>query len=78
MPIAELERINALARKARHTALTADELSERDVLRRAYVRQITGQVNNMLTTLTVVDQEGSDVTPAKLRAAQRRGMMQMI
>lgn len=78
MAIAELDRLNALARQARERGLTAAELAERDILRRAYVQQVTGQLNNMLTTLTVVDKEGHDVTPAKLRAAQARGMMQMI
>lgn len=78
MRIPELDRINALARKAKAEGLTAAEIAERAALRRAYIAQITGQVNNMMAVMTVVDENGSDVTPEKLRDAQRRGMMQMI
>lgn len=78
MRIPELDRINALARKAKTEGLTAAEIAERAALRRAYIAQITGQVNNMMAVMTVVDENGSDVTPEKLRDAQRRGMMQMI
>lgn len=78
MRIPELDRINALARKAKAEGLTAAEIAERAALRRAYIAQITGQVNNMMAVMTVVDENGRDVTPEKLRDAQRRGMMQMI
>lgn len=78
MPIRELGRINALARKAKTVGLTAGETAERDALRRAYLDQITGQVNNIMAVMTVIDENGSDVTPRKLRAAQQRGMMQTI
>lgn len=74
MRIAELDRINELARKAQAGELNTAELAERDQLRRAYLDQVCGQVTNMLATVTVVDAEGSDVTPAKLRAAQAAGM----
>lgn len=78
MRIPELDRINALARKAKSEALTEAEMAERDMLRRAYIAQVTGQVNNMMAVMTVVDENGNDVTPNKLRSAQARGMMQMI
>lgn len=78
MRIPELDRINALARKAKTEGLTAAEIAERAALRRAYIAQITGQVNNMMVVMTVVDENGRDVTPEKLRDAQRRGMIQMI
>lgn len=74
MRIAELDRINQLARKAREQGLTDAELAERDTLRQAYLRQVTGQLNNILSTVTVVDSEGRDVTPMKLRTAQAQGM----
>ncbi len=77
MRIAELDRINELARKAKTIGLSEAETAERDVLRQAYIRQVCGQINNMLSTVTVVDPEGTDVTPAKLREAQAAGMQQM-
>lgn len=78
MRIAELDRINALAAKAKSVGLAPEEIIERDALRRAYVSKIAGQVNNMMAVMTVIDANGSDVTPARLRQAQVRGMMQMI
>ena len=47
-------------------------------LRRAYLAAIRGNINTMLATATVIDAEGRDVTPGKLRAAQASGTMQYI
>lgn len=77
MRILELDRINELARKAKSVGLSEAELAERDVLRRAYIRQVCGQMNNILSTVTVVDSQGTDVTPVKLRQAQAAGMQQV-
>ena len=74
MRINELDRINELARKAKTTALSAAEIAERDALRQAYLRQVRGQMNNILSIVTVIDPEGRDVTPMKLRDAQAAGM----
>ena len=71
MRIVELDRINELARKARLYQLSDAEQQERKLLRQAYLRAITGQMNNMLATVTVVDSEGTDVTPQALRTAQK-------
>lgn len=78
MPIKELDRINALARTARTRPLTAAESDERARLRRAYLAAIRGNFNTLLATATVIDPEGRDVTPGKLRAAQASGTMQYI
>ena len=78
MEIKELNRINALARIARDRSLTAAETDERARLRRAYLSAIRGNINTMLATATVIDPEGRDVTPGKLRAAQASGTMQYI
>ena len=75
MQIPELNRINELARKAKQTALSTAELNERAELRQRYLAAIRGQMNNSLSTVSVVDPLGNDVTPQKLRAAQRSGMM---
>ena len=78
MKIKELDRINALARIARERPLTAGESAERIALRRGYLAAIRGNVNTMLATATVIDPEGRDVTPGKLRAAQAAGIMQYL
>ena len=75
MRIIELDRINQLARKAREHGLSAAEMAERTRLRQAYIHQVTGQIKHMLSTVTVVDIEGHDVTPAKLRHAQASGSL---
>ena len=70
MTIPSLTRINELAAIAKSRPLTADELAERDVLRREYLAAIRGQIDNNLLVTRIVDSEGNDVTPQKLRAAQ--------
>ena len=78
MLIKELTRINELARTAHARPLTAAENDERARLRRAYLAAIRGNINTMLATATVIDPEGRDVTPGKLRAAQAAGIMQYL
>ncbi|WP_165008483.1 DUF896 domain-containing protein [Neisseria yangbaofengii] len=74
MRIQELDCINELARKHQTTGLTAAELTEREQLRQIYLKQILGQMTNILSVVSVVDSEGNDITPAKLRRAQAAGM----
>ena len=78
MRIPELDRINQLAAIAKSRTLSETELAERARLRRAYLDAVKGQMNNMLATVTVVDPEGNDVTPAALRDAQARGMSEAV
>ena len=74
MRINELDRINELARKAKTTALSAAEIAERDALRQTYLRQVCGQMNNILTTVTGIAPGGRVVTRRKLREAKAAGM----
>ena len=74
MRIPELDRINELTRIAKTRALSAEEIAERDRLRQGYVGAITGQLKAHLASVTVIDPEGRDVTPAVLRDAQAMGM----
>lgn len=77
MRITEIDRINELARKARTEGLSAAERSERASLRNTYLQKVRGQMTNTLSQVTVLDPEGSDVTPLKLRAHQLAGNMQV-
>ena len=54
-----LERINELARKAKTVGLTAEEIAERDVLRREYVAAVLGNVRQQLNNTYVVDEQGN-------------------
>jgi uncharacterized protein YnzC (UPF0291/DUF896 family) len=62
-----LERINELARKKKSEGLTESELSEQQKLRKEYIQLFRNQVEEQLATIKVVDEEGTDVTPDKLK-----------
>lgn len=74
MYMTELERLNQLARQARSAGLSAHEALEQQRLRQRYLEKIRGQITSMLSTVTVLDAHGNDVTPMKLRDAQAQGM----
>ncbi|MNO34125.1 hypothetical protein D3C76_241530 [compost metagenome] len=69
--ITSLTRINELARKEREEGLTKSEWVEQIVLREDYLREIRGQVRNSLSGVTIVDPEGNDVTPEKIRLSRK-------
>lgn len=62
-----IERINELARKKKEDGLTEEEQKEQKELRQKYVKLIRGQMEEQLSSITVVDEEGTDVTPDKLK-----------
>ena len=69
----KLERINALAKKAKTTeGLTEEEKKEQKILREEYLKNIRSSFKNQLKTMTVIDPAGNDVTPKKLRDMQDR------
>ena len=70
--IKELPRINELAKLAKERDLTAEELKERDILRKKYLEAVRGAAHNVLLSSTIVDAEGNDVTPKKLKQEQNR------
>lgn len=65
--IKSLDRINQLAKKEREEGLTNAERVEQQVLREDYLREIRGQVLNTFSALTILDPDGNDVTPDKVR-----------
>lgn len=54
----KIERINALARKARTEGLTEEESAERAKLRQEYVAAVVGNLTAQLENTYVVDGEG--------------------
>jgi uncharacterized protein YnzC (UPF0291/DUF896 family) len=54
-----IDRINELARKAKSETLTAEELAERDELRKKYIQFVTGQVRGNLDNIRYVDEDGN-------------------
>jgi len=65
-------RINELANKAKQTELTVEERAEQKKLREEYLGNIRGSFKNQLKTLKVIDPEGNDVTPQKVKDMQER------
>ncbi len=60
----KIDRINALARKAKTEGLTAEETAERDALRREYIDSVTGNLRAQLDN-TVVQHPNGLRTPLK-------------
>ncbi|MFD1018284.1 DUF896 domain-containing protein [Thalassobacillus hwangdonensis] len=67
----KLDRINALAKKSKNEGLTEEEKEEQKVLRQEYLGNVRKSFKNQLKGLKVVDPEGNDVTPEKLKQMQR-------
>lgn len=67
LPEELVNRINALARKSKEEGLTEEEKEEQNKLRKEYLKMIRGQMENHLTSIKIVDEEGNDVTPDKVK-----------
>ncbi|GIP45619.1 UPF0291 protein [Paenibacillus sp. J45TS6] len=72
MIIPSINRINELSRKQKTEGLTEEELAEQQVLRKEYLQAIRGQVMSTISGLTIVDPNGEDVTPEKLKIEQQQ------
>ncbi|MFA8438727.1 DUF896 domain-containing protein [Pueribacillus sp. YX66] len=67
----ELRRINELAKKAKTKGLTAAEKKEQKKLREHYLKRFRQAFEKQLRGVTVIDEKGNDVTPKKIKTAQR-------
>ena len=67
----QIERINELARKKKTVGLTQVEQDEQLLLRQEYLEAFRGGMRNHIEGLKIVDEEGNDVTPEKLKQIQR-------
>ena len=54
----QIDRINALARKAKAEGLTEEEKAEQAILRRAYIDSVLGNLKGQLDHTVVVDEKG--------------------
>lgn len=68
----KIDRINELAKKAKETELTSEEKIEQKQLREEYLKNIRKSFTNQFKTMTVIDPEGTDVTPQKVKDLQER------
>lgn len=67
----QLDRINWLARKAKDEGLTPAEKEEQQELRQQYIQAFRAGFRNQVEGMKVVDEEGTDVTPEKLKQIQK-------
>lgn len=67
----KIERINELARKKKTVGLTQVEQDEQLILRQEYLEAFRGGMRNHIEGLKVVDEDGNDVTPEKLKQIQK-------
>lgn len=67
-----IERINFLANKKKTVGLTEEETIEQQQLRQEYLRIFKEGFKRHLTSIKVVDQNGNDVTPQKLKDEKKK------
>lgn len=67
-----IKRINELAHRAKTIGLTESEKEEQQRLRQEYLAIFRGNMKNTLMHVKVLDEEGNDVTPEKLKEDQRK------
>ncbi|QHE52289.1 DUF896 domain-containing protein [Pontibacillus sp. HMF3514] len=68
----KLNRINELANKSKQEGLTLTEQKEQKKLRTEYLKNVRQSFKNQLKSTKIVDPEGNDVTPEKLKQEKER------
>ncbi|KAB8138820.1 DUF896 domain-containing protein [Gracilibacillus oryzae] len=63
----KIARINELANKAKKEELTQEEKQEQQTLRQEYLNNVRKSFKNHMKGMTVIDPNGNDVTPDKLK-----------
>ncbi|HEN2521721.1 TPA: DUF896 family protein [Streptococcus agalactiae] len=67
----KIARINELSKKKKTVGLTGEEKVEQAKLREEYIEGFRRSVRHHVEGIKLVDDEGNDVTPEKLRQVQR-------
>lgn len=67
----KIARINELSKRAKTTGLTKEEIMEQKKLREEYIQSFRASFKNQLHSIKVVDEEGQDVTPEKLKESKK-------
>ena len=67
----KIARINELAKKKKTEGLTSAEKVEQAKLREEYIEGYRRAVRHHIEGIKIVDEEGNDATPEKLRQVQR-------
>ncbi|MEQ2526583.1 DUF896 domain-containing protein [Robertmurraya yapensis] len=71
----KMARINELANKAKQTRLTDEEAKEQTSLRKEYLETFRSSMLTTLKGVTIMDPDGNDVTPDKLKQYQNKNKL---
>ncbi|GKV64107.1 MULTISPECIES: DUF896 domain-containing protein [Sporosarcina] len=66
----KISRINELANKSKTTGLSIEEAKEQTQLRKEYLETFRSSMRETIESVKVIDAEGNDVTPEKVKKAQ--------
>lgn len=72
----KINRINELSKKSKTTGLSMEEAKEQTKLRQEYLASFRSSMRNTIENVKIVDPEGTDVTPEKVKQAQNRKTLQ--
>ncbi len=67
-----LKKINVLSRKEKEIGLTEIEKTEQANLRKEYLQIFRGSIDSLLLNSTIIDPNGDNVTPERLRKEQAK------
>jgi uncharacterized protein YnzC (UPF0291/DUF896 family) len=68
----KINRINELAHKSKTVGLSAEEKEEQATLREEYLQSVRSALKEDLMSVKIVDPNGKDVTPKKLKKEQAK------
>ena len=71
-----IERINELAKKKK-VGLTQEEAKEQTALRKAYLESFRKGFKQQIENTKVIDPEGNDVTPEKLKRYNKKEIIKI-
>lgn len=72
----KIKRINELSKKSKTTGLSIEEAKEQTKLRQEYLATFRSNMRKTIENVQVIDPEGNDVTPEKVKEAQIRNSQQ--
>lgn len=68
----KISRINELSKKKKMGTLTEAEAKEQTQLRKEYLDTFRNSMRETIENVKIVDKEGNDVTPEKVKAAKKK------
>ena len=72
----KMQRLNQLAKKKKMGTLTEVEIEEQNALRKEYLAVFRAGMKETMENTKVIDPEGNDVTPEKVKALRDSKVVQ--